>query len=136
MNWLKSLAVSIFAILAPIHTVMATVAVLIALDLVSGIWAALKRKEIITSAVLRRTVSKMIAYQLAVISGFLVEQFLLQGSIPVIKLIASAIGLVEMKSILENADAINQQPLFAALIKKFGSDNEPKKDESQNEQPK
>lgn len=131
-TWLKVLALSAVAALAPIHAIMISVSVLIGLDTSLGILAARKRKEPITSAELRRTISKLVIYQIAIISAFLVQHFLLSDLLPIVKLAAGAIGLVEIKSILENADEINGSPLFAALVKYLGSQNvsQPPKEES------
>lgn len=124
MSYLKFLGLSAIAILAPIHAVMITVGVLIISDLILGIWAALKRGEKITSAALRRTVSKMLIYQLAIITGFLCQHYLIEDFFPITKLIAGVIGAVEMKSILENADSINGSSIFKAIISKLGSEND------------
>lgn len=114
----------ILVLLAPIKAVMLTVGFLIFLDALTGIWAALKRKEAITSAALRRTISKMIIYQLAVISGFLIEKHLFAGDLPVTKIVAGFIGLVEFKSILENGNTILGTNIFRSLISKLGSKND------------
>lgn len=124
MNLAKALAVALFAILAPIHAVMASVGALIVIDLVCGLLAARKRGEPITSSCLRRTVTKAVVYQVAIISGFLLQQYLIADFLPVAKLIASAIGIVEVKSILENLDEINGSSLFKALVQKLGSVND------------
>jgi hypothetical protein len=124
MEYLKALALSILAVLAPIKTVMIVTGVLIFADLILGILAARKRGEPITSAALRRTVSKMIAYQVAIITGFLCEKYLIEDAIPVTKLIAGMIGVVEMKSILENSDTVNGDSVFGSIIKKLGSEND------------
>lgn len=124
-QWIKSLGLSIIAILAPIHAVMLAVLALILLDTITGIWAAIKRDEKVTSAALRRTISKIVIYQIAIVSGFLLQQYIFgSDTIPVVKLIASAIGVVECKSILENANYINQSPLFASIVSKLGSQND------------
>lgn len=125
---ITKLILSCISLLAPIHMVMTTVGVLIFVDLFLGIWAALKRKEEIKSSVMRRTISKILIYQLVVISAFLCETYLFGGLIPACKLAASVIGLVELKSILENADSINGEPLFKKLIQKLGSDNDKPKE--------
>lgn len=114
----------ILVLLAPIKAVMATVGFLIFVDLISGIWAAHKRKEKISSAALRRTISKMIIYQTAVISGFLIEKFLVGGDLPVTKIVAGFIGIVEFKSILENGNFILGTDVFKILIEKLGSKND------------
>ncbi|HEY8367583.1 MAG TPA: phage holin family protein, partial [Bacteroidia bacterium] len=114
------------AALAPIHAVMISVGILIFADLATGMWAAKKRGENITSAAMRRTVSKLFIYQLAVITGFLLETHLLAQLLPVTKLVAGVIGLVEFKSILENANEILGQNIFTNLLSKLGSDNDDK----------
>lgn len=124
MKWTHALLLNILAILAPIQPVMITTGVLIFADLILGIWAAKIRKEPISSAALRRTVSKILIYNLTIISGFLVEKYLIVDLIPVTKLIAGVIGAVELKSILENADTINGESIFLSIIKNLGSQND------------
>jgi hypothetical protein len=124
MTWLKAVAVSLFALLAPIHAVMAVTGAMIFIDLATGVLAARKRKEPITSAALRRTVTKIVVYQTGIITAFLCEHYLLSDSLPIIKLAAAAIGLVEMKSISENLNELNGAPIFATLVKALGSQNQ------------
>lgn len=126
MEWLKKIALVSLAALAPIHTVMLSVGFLIFADLVTGVWAATKRKEKISSALLRRTVSKIVVYQLAVICGFIVEQFLIGGVIPISKIVSGVIGMVELKSMLENCSNIFGEDVFSLILKKLGSENDPK----------
>ena len=111
-------------ILAPIKAAMFTIGFLIFLDLGTGVWAAKKRKESISSAALRRTVSKMVIYQMALISGFLIEQYLVEGSLPIAKVVAGFIGIVEFKSVLENSNVILGTNVFKLLIQKLGSKND------------
>lgn len=103
---------------------MGTAAVLIVMDLILGVWAARKRGEPITSAGLRRTITKLCVYELGVIVAFLGEHFLLSDSIPLIKLAGAAIALVEIKSIVESLNDINGSPVFASLISALGSKND------------
>lgn len=121
---LKALAAAIIAALAPIHAILITVGVLIVADLVTGIWAAYKRNEKITSAALRRTVSKFVIYQLAIISGFLVQHFLLADIIPIVNIVGGVIGIVELKSMLENSSKIVGEDVFKLIISKLGSQND------------
>lgn len=122
-EWLSKLFVACLAALAPIHTVMITVGVLILADLVTGILAAVKRGDKISSAAMRRTISKMFVYQLTVICGFLLETNLLDGALPVAKIVAGVIGMVEFKSVLENVNAITGQDIMKSILQKLGSDN-------------
>lgn len=126
-EWLNKVALASLAALAPIKMVMITVGVLIMADLVTGIWAALKRGEKVSSAAMRRTISKMFIYQLAVICGFMLETYILDGIVPVAKIVAGVIGMVEFKSILENSNHIVGGDLFKIIIAKLGSDNDPNK---------
>lgn len=126
MDFLKYLGIALLGVLAPAKALLISVGFLIIADLVTGIWAALKRKEKISSAAMRRTVSKIVIYNLAVISGFLVETYMLENFVPTSKIVASVIGLVELKSILENCNYILGQDLFKLAIQKLGSDNDPK----------
>lgn len=123
-DWLIKLFVVSLAILAPIHSMMVASLVLIIIDLILGIWAAIKRKDKITSAALRRTISKILVYQLAIITGFVCETYLLNGILPVSKLVGGIVGLVEATSILENLNLINGEPIFKKLISKLGSEND------------
>lgn len=128
-EWLSKLFLASLAALAPIHMVMITVGVLILADLITGIWAALKRGEKVSSAAMRRTISKIFIYQLAVVTGFMLETYILDGVLPVAKIVAGVIGMVEFKSILENSNHIVGGDIFRIIIQKLGSDNDPKKKE-------
>ncbi len=129
MDFLKYLAVSIIAIFAPAKALLIAVGFLIFADLVTGVWAAIKQGKKIESAVLRRTISKSVVYNLAVLSGFLVETYMLDSVLPVSKIVASGIGLVELTSILENSDSILGYSLFKSVIAKLGSDNDSLKED-------
>ncbi len=126
MNYAKALALAIIAHLEPIHAMLITVFVLIAADTATGIWASVKRGEGINSAGLRRTVTKGLVYTLAIICAWICEVHLLKSIMPIASVAASAIGIVELKSILENADSITGGSLFKSLIAKLGSINDKK----------
>lgn len=123
-EWLEKIAVASLAALAPIHPVMISVGFLILADLVTGIWAATKRGQKISSAAMRRTVSKMFIYQMVVIGGFVLETYLLGGLFPVSNIVAGVIGLVEFKSMLENSNHIMGGDIFKIILKKIGSEND------------
>lgn len=123
-SYLSNLAISAMAALAPIKPVMITVGVLILSDLITGVWAAYKRKEPITSAALGRTVSKMVVYQTAVVTGFLLQRYLLGDALPVVNVVGGMIGMVEFKSFMENANVIVDGDIFKQIIKKLGSKND------------
>ncbi len=128
IQYLKALLIAIVALLAPIHAMIITVHVLIAADAVMGMWAALKRGEKITSAGLRRTITKTFVYMMSIICAYICQTYLIKDILPLANIAAGAIGVVELKSILENADNIIGGSLFKALIAKLGSINDDKKE--------
>lgn len=128
-EFFKNLLITLAGILAPAKALLISVGFLIIADLVTGVWAAIKRGEKIKSSAMRRTISKMVIYNIAVISGFLVETYMLENIFPVSKIVASVIGLVELKSILENANSILGQDLFKTVIAKLGSQNDQLREE-------
>lgn len=135
-EWLQKILLASVAALAPIQAVMLSVGFLIFADLVTGIWAALKRGEKVSSAAMRRTVSKMVVYQLAVIGAFVLETHLLGGLLPATKIVAGVIGLVEFKSMLENSGAIVGGDIFKIILAKIGSENDKSiKNESEQKAP-
>jgi phage-related holin len=123
LAYLKGLGLAALAFLAPIHLLLAAAVVLTLIDAVTGILAARKRREKIRSAGLRRTVSKLVVYQGAIVAGYMVE-VMMGGSLPVSKLVAACIAVVEGKSVLENCDAISGSPVFGAVIDRLGSANQ------------
>ncbi len=110
------------SIFLPIKAILATTLFLIFVDLISGVAAARKRGEPITSAGFRRSISKLIVYELALALGFLAETYMLQ-SMPITKMISSLISLTELKSIFENIDTTSGGGLLKTIIGSLGSDN-------------
>lgn len=125
LKYLEPLAISIIAVFAPVKAALVTVLILTIVDLITGVVAARKRGERISSAQLRRTISKIVIYELAMCVGFLAEHYLMSDALPVLKLISGMIGLVETKSIFENLDSIGGNNLLKSVINKLGSTNQP-----------
>ena len=123
MKLLGSLAIAALAVLAPIKAVLIVTFLLVLADLITGVWAAVKTKQSITSAGFRRTLVKMFIYEILVITGFLVETYLTGNSVPISKLITSFIGLTETLSIIENLNIISETNLFATILAKLGAFN-------------
>lgn len=124
MKLLEATILSVFAVFAPIQAMVIITGILIVSDLISGILAAHKKGQPISSAGLRRTVTKSCVYLSALCLGFLVEHYMINDIMPISKIVAGLISLVEFKSILENLDVINGSSLFKKLIDKLGSIND------------
>lgn len=123
MAFLKALFITLVAVFAPIQGIVLTTFILILADLFFGVWAAKKRGEPITSAALRRTVSKFFVYESVIAVSYLGEHYLLDGLMPVTKLVAGVIGMVELTSVLENVQGATGLDL-GHVIRLLGSKND------------
>lgn len=104
---MRAFALSILAIFAPIQPLLLAVGFLIAADTLTGIMAAHKRGEKITSSGFSRSIAKLFIYQTVIVTGFLMEKYLIADlGLPVVKLLAGVIGVTEFVSLLENAESI------------------------------
>ena len=104
---------------------MITVGILIVADLITGVIAARKRNEKISSARLRDSISKCLIYQTAIITGFLVQNYIMDDVIPIVKIVGSAISMVELTSLYENLNTISGTNIFKEIIDRLGSKNRP-----------
>lgn len=123
-DWGLNVAIVTLALLAPIHSMMMAAGALIVADMITGIWAAKKRQEEIKSAGFRRTINKMLTFQIAIITGFIAEKWLLGGLLPISNIVAGVIGLTEIKSIIENLDTVYGSSIFQEILKKLQSKND------------
>ena len=121
LKYLPAWLIAMVAIFAPEKAAICTALVLILIDLVTGVWAAKKRGEAITSSGLKTTIYKIVFYELDICLGFLAQTYLTGTVLPVCNLITSVIGLTEMTSILENLQTINPNISWASLISKFNT---------------
>ena len=119
----KAFLLSILAVFFPIKAALITVFVLIAADLIFGLMAAKKRGEPITSSGFRRTLTKFLVYEVAVMLAFLAQQYLTGEMIPVEQITAAYIGLVEIKSVMENLNDISGGSILKSLLDKLNSEN-------------
>ena len=115
-SWLISILVSVLAALSPIVPLFITVTLLIVGDMIFALYRAYKNNVPITSRKLSQILPKLILYNIGILLAFLVEQYILVGSIPVSKLTVGAIALVEMKSIDESFQAIFGYSLYSKLL--------------------
>lgn len=112
---------SILAVFAPIQGIVLAALFLIVCDLMTGVWAARKRGETITSLGLRRTIVKLLVYETAIVLGFVAQHFLMEDLIPLTNIIGTYIGLTELTSAYENLDSISGGGLLKAIITKLGN---------------
>jgi phage-related holin len=116
LDFLKGIILSAVLVFAPIQGVLVTVLVLTLVDLITGIIAARKVGEKITSRGIRRTVVKLFVYQVACCCAFLCETYLTGSIVPCLKILTTLIGLTELKSVLENLDKIYGINIFKSVV--------------------
>jgi Bacteriophage holin family len=117
-----NILLALLAVLAPAKSMVLSSLFLVMLDLVTGLLAAKKQNLPITSSGLRRTISKMLVYESAILLAFLAQQYLVKD-IPIANIASSFVGLTELTSCLENIDIISGGGLLKKLISRLGSDN-------------
>ncbi len=108
------------AFLLPIKGLILLVGFMILLDTVTGVWKAKKIGEKITSSKLSRVISKMLLYQLGLITFFILEKYLLGEfvllftSLPYLltKIVAVFFVGVELMSLNENIKVVYGQNFF------------------------
>lgn len=105
LKHLVDILIAVVSILAPMSGIIISVFCLIAFDFISGIAAAHHRGEKITSRKMSNTISKVIFYNLSLFTSVAV-QYLVSDVLPITKLIAGVIAMVEAKSIYENIGGI------------------------------
>jgi hypothetical protein len=112
------------AVFLPIKELMLTIGFLVSADLVVGLWKAIKTGQRIRSRRMSDTVTKLLLYQLAIMSGFLIETFIISELIPITKLIATVIAIIEFKSIIESIEAVTGKDLWSKIKTIIGRKSE------------
>jgi len=116
-NYLIYLLISLTAVFTPVLPLLLTVGFLIAADFFVGLYKAYKLKQEITSRKLGHTVSKMLLYQVTILSLFLFETFILDSVLPITKIGAGLIAVVEIKSISESVEIMTGLSIWKRIVK-------------------
>ena len=115
--WIAYLSVamgSVLSFITPIVPFVATSAGLVLIDLITGIWAARKRGEVIRSKNLGKTVQKFLVYFLAMLAAEGMRITFLPSA-PFTYVVALGICLTEFQSLIENVEAITGVNLWSRL---------------------
>lgn len=119
MKQIGTLLSSIALVFLPLKATLITVMVLTAVDLITGLMVARKKKKRITSSGLKKTIIKTMVYEAVVMLGFLTETYMTGDAIPVVKILAGYIGITELKSVMENMEIVSGVSIIKLLIKKL-----------------
>jgi Bacteriophage holin family len=90
-------------------------------DLVLGLLVALKQKNAVTSGGIKRTVAKVLMYEIAVILAFVTQSVLTGDMVPAMRIVTGLIGATELKSCLEHLDTLSGGSLFKTAIDRLTS---------------
>lgn len=120
---LIKLAIVLASIFSPAQSVLLAALSLIMVDLITGVWASVKRGEKITSAGFQRTLVKLMVYEVAIALGFIAQHYLMGDAIPVMNMVGSYVGLTEMTSIYENLNTISGTELLKTVLEALRSKN-------------
>lgn len=117
------LAAFVITFIAPIQAILISVICLTLFDTITGIWAAYKRGEPITSHRMRQCLSKVLVYDTSLIIGHLLSTYLIPF-VPIVKIIAALIGVIEGLSFFENLYYIYPNKIIKIIIDKLRRENE------------
>jgi len=105
---------SVIVVLLPLKPIMYGVGVLIFFDLFTGIYASIKNGESFDKKKLFNTVSKMVLFQVSIISAFIIEKYIIT-QLPIIEVVAGFLSLVELQSISNNVCKITGISFFESI---------------------
>lgn len=117
-KYLIAAILSFVGLFAPVKGMLIAALALCSADLVTGVLASRKRGDPITSSKLRRTVVKALVYESTIIASFTTQHWLTGDAFPLTSWAAGVIGLVELKSVMENLNTLSGQDLLKAVLDK------------------
>lgn len=118
-NYLLPGLASLWGVLLPVKPLLYGTIAIVFIDLITGIWKAIKIKEKITSRRMRETIGKLAIYLLVILGGFAADNMASDGAPAIAKVLAGAIALVEIKSVAENASKILGYDLWTMVVAKL-----------------
>lgn len=114
VGYLSALAGWVSSFIVPIGPFLGIVLFLVVADMLTGVRAAVKRKERISASGFRRTVEKFVLYSLAIFLSEGMKQVFLP-SVPVTYATAFAIAITEFKSNVENIENVTGVQIWTSI---------------------
>ena len=112
-----SLIITFLAVyFAPAYPIMIGIGFLVTMDFVTGILAAKKRGEIITSKKMRPTIMKGFGYMASILIAFVMQNIFLTN-MEIMKIVSGLIAMIELKSLDENLTSITGKSIFKQFLK-------------------
>lgn len=109
----------IAAYFAPLSGIALAFIVLLAMDFITGIWAAKSRGERIRSHIARqKTLQKVIGYSSMILISFIIQkEIFIYDWAKLVWVVTSILAIVELKSICENFEDITGRKVFSRIYK-------------------
>lgn len=120
-EWLSGILLASTLFIAPIEGQMIAAGFMIFVSLFTNLWRIAKTKETIVSILVSESLlfsKKLIHYQLLIVTGLVMQQFLIP-IIPVVSLVTSVIAAREGLIIFENVSVITGTNFVSALLEKL-----------------
>ena len=120
INYFKGILITLIAFFSPLNPLLLTVMFATMMDMVISIWAQYKLgKTKIKARKMSHTISKLLLYFGCILVLYTIEINLLDGSIPLSKIAATLISLVEFKSIDESYKQLQGYSLWDMIQNKL-----------------
>lgn len=116
-KYLLAISVYLLSYFSPAFPLMLAIGFFLVADFVTGMMAAKKRGEILTSKKMRPTITKGIGYMIAILVAHVFQKNFLSG-IEVLKIVSGLIAFIEVKSLDENFRDITGKSLFKQFMTK------------------
>lgn len=113
---IKLFILSFLGTFSPIINILVTVGLLIVIDFIVGLYRAIYLKETITSRKMSNSIGKILLYNLFVISLWGLEYHIMDNLLPITKVGAMFVALVEIKSISESLEKIFKINFFIKIM--------------------
>lgn len=117
INHLSSIIVSIIAVLSPVQPLMLSVGFLIVVDFIFALYRAYRTGETITSRKMSNTIPKIFLYNMAILSLYIVNKYVINSGLPLEKIAAGLISIIEIKSCDESFKVIYGWSLWERVKK-------------------
>lgn len=104
--------------ISPTFKFIMAIGFFVIVDFITGLIAAKKIQEPITSKKMRPTIGKFVAYGLGIIVAYIIE-ILFFPDFPSLKLIAGLMAWIELKSMNENFEKITGHNIFKIVLEKM-----------------
>ena len=122
-KYIPELSAFLIAFIMPILPAILAMLALVFFDTLTGIWKTIKKSgwSKVTSQRLSDVVSKSVMYGLLIIVSHIVETYMVGTGVPLVKIAVGVIGMIEFKSIGENASEILGYDIIKEMISRAGT---------------